>query len=67
MKDDRCKQIAAWADHYLEELYGGPGSYQFLLLMYQGILDADAMSAWLKVADLCQPNLEQMLNTVFFL
>jgi hypothetical protein len=47
--------------------YSDPGSCRFLLLMYQGLLDADAMSAWLKVANLCQPNLEQMLNATFFL
>jgi hypothetical protein len=39
MKD--VKQIAASAHCFLEELYGGPKSYQVLLLENQGLLDAD--------------------------
>jgi hypothetical protein len=59
-------QIVTSGHHYLEELYGGPGSDQFLLLMYQCLLDADAASAHLKVANMCLPNFEQAIKAISF-
>jgi hypothetical protein len=61
------KQIEASFHYYLEELYGSPGSYQSLLLIKQGLLDADATSTWLKVANMCLPNFEQMLDAISLL
>jgi hypothetical protein len=32
--------------------------------VYQGFLNADAVSAWLKVANTCLPNFEQMTDDI---